>query len=200
MVSNVAGRWSDGQGRVSVASMRTASLAALLPLLGAPDFLLPGQKGVRHELILTWDEADLPYRFVASPTHGFHGNTPIRSGEPFRFSSKYGTHILAAPLAAELPPAKERIRDVDWPSAPVPVREVRSIGAGHPLARVETTLRVARVDGGTIVFEKVGERRLDQNGRELGDLDWLPLALIAAGGAFWSWRLDRARRRPPENA
>jgi len=176
--------------------MRAGWIVALLPAFAVPDLLPPGHKDVRHELILLWDATALPQKFVASPMRGFHGNVTIRPGEPFPFSSKYGTRIVAAPPGADLPPPAERLADVPWPSAPVPVREVRSIGAGHPLARVETTFRITAVENDTIRFERVAEHRFDAAGRELGDLDWLPLCLIAAGGAFWLWRLDRAGRTP----
>lgn len=173
--------------------MRTALLAACLLAIPARDLIPPGHTDVRHELVLVWDSTALPYVFVASPTHGFHGNVQVRAGEPFRFSTKYRTRILAAPPDARLPAAKERVVNETWPAAPVPVREVRSVATGHPLARIETTLRVVRVTGDTIVFERVGERRLDAAGNEIGDLDWLPLAVIAAVGAAWTWRLGRAR-------
>lgn len=177
--------------------MRAALIVACLLAVPARDLIPPGHTDVRHELVLVWDAAALPYSFVASPTHGFHGNIRIRAGEPFRFSTKYGTRIHAAPPDAQLPAAKERVANEPWPAAPVPVREVRSIATGHPLARVETTLRIVRVAGDTIVFERVGERRLDRAGNELGDLDWLPLAVIAAIGAAWTWRLGRTRHARP---
>lgn len=181
--------------------MRAVLLVAALATIPLPDILPVGHKDVLHELVLQWDEAALPWRFVASPVRGFHGHRVIRAGEPFSFSSKYGTCIFAAPPDAELPPSKERLKDESWPRAKVPVREVRSIAIGHPLARVETTLRVVGVTADTITFERAGERRFAKNGSELGDLDWLPLAAIAAAGAFWLWRLDRPRRPPaPETA
>lgn len=170
--------------------MRALLLAALVAT-AMPDILEPGHKAVRHELVLLWDATDTAHTFVASPTHGFHGNLPIRRGEPFRFSTKYGTRIHAVPAAATLPDARERLENAPWPNSPVPVHEVRSVPNGHPLARVETTLQIVRVTADGIDFERVGERRFDAHGHEVGDLDWLPLALIAAGGAFWIWRLGR---------
>lgn len=172
------------------------ALLSLLPAAATPDILPPGHKDVRHELILVWGDDVIDHRFAASPTRGFHGNHEIRAGEPFAFSSKYGTRIFAVPPTAALPDARDRLKDVPWPNAAVPVREVRSIASGHPLARVETTLRVTRVTVDGIEFARVGERRLDARGNELGDLDWLPLALIAAGGAFWTWRQSRAEPPP----
>ena len=172
--------------------MRVGWIVALLPVLAVPDFLPIGHKGVHHDIVLLWDEAALPWQFVVSPADRNFGNQRIHRGEPFAFSTKYGTRILAAPPDATLPPPKERITETDWANAPLPVRQVRSIGVGHPLARVETTLRIVAVENGTISFERVAEHRFDKTGRELGDLEWLPLCLIAAGGGYWIWRLDRA--------
>lgn len=153
----------------------------------------PGHKDVRHELVLDWP-IDRDWRFVASPTHGFHGAHAVQRGQPFAFSSKYGTRIYALPADAPLPAARERIADVAWPQTGIPVAEVRSVPSGHPLARVVTTLRVVGVDAGTIRLERVGEVRYDAAGRELGDLDWLPLAVLAAGGACWLFGLARHSR------
>ena len=174
--------------------MRATLVCLLLAATTAPDILPPGHKDVRHELVLEWGDDCAQHVFVASPTAGFHGHHEIRRGEPFTFSSKYGTRIYAAPVDAHLPP-RERVQDTAWPSADVPVREVRSIASGHPLARVETTLRVLQVSAEGIRFEQVSERRFDAHGLELGGLDWLPLCVIGAAGAFWLLRLARRNRR-----
>lgn len=172
--------------------MRAALLALLLlPPAGRPDLLTPGHKNVRHELVLLWDDTAAGQRFVASATRGFHGTHEIRRGEPFRFSTKYGTRIHAVPAATELPTDREQMRAAPWPNTVVPVREVRSIATGHPLHRIETTLRIVRVTAGGIEFERVGERRFDRHGNQLGDFEWLPLLLLAAIGAVWTWRLSR---------
>ena len=175
--------------------MRETLLCLLLAATTAPDILPPGHKDVRHELILEWGDDNAQHRFVASPTAGFHGHVEIRRGEPFTFSSKYGTRIYAAPAGAQLPPAGQRMQEVTWPSADVPVREVQSIASGHPLARVETKLRVTQVSAEGIRFEQVSERRFDAHGLELGGLDWLPLCVFGAAGAFWLLRLERRNRR-----
>ena len=180
--------------------MRAPLLALLLlPAAPVPDLLLPGHKGVRHELVLEWGDDVGGYRFVASPVAGLHGNVEIRRGVPFRFSSKYHTRIYAAPAGAAPPDPRESLRDVSWASADVPVREVASVAAGHPLARVETVLRVRGVGPERIQLERVAERRFDALGFELGGLDWLPLALLALAGGAWAVRLERegrSRRAP----
>ncbi|MFO1076814.1 MAG: hypothetical protein U1E73_03710 [Planctomycetota bacterium] len=178
-------------------STRLAACAAAALALGAPpDLLPPGRKPVQHELILDWAGAPPTQRFVASPARGFSGNREIRPGEPFRFSSSYGTRIYAVPADAVLPDRKERIaEDAPWPSAPVPVREVRSTSFGHPLARVITTIAVKALRPDALELAFVAERRCDAAGNELGSLDWLPLAALALAGAVWTWRLSR--RAPP---
>lgn len=162
-----------------------------------PDLILPGHKPVRHEVVLDWKDALGAYRFVASPTRGFHGHLLIEPGSPFAFSSKYGTRIWALPVGAALPDAAgvAIARDSTWPNARVPVGEIRSVALGHPLARVVTSLRIVEVRDGVLRFERVGERRYDAHGRELGSLDWLPLLVIALGGAAWLMVLDRRRPR-----
>ncbi len=163
----------------------------------APDLLPPGHHAVRHELVLEWP-ADAGWRFVASPVRGFGGTTVIAAGEPFDFSGKYGTRIYAVPAAAPLPNGDQRLGDVAWPNAAVPVAEIASVPIGHPLARVVTTVRVTAVRNGTIEFVRTGEQRFDTLGHELGALTWLPLAVTAAAGAFWLTRLARAQRAAEE--
>jgi len=177
-----------------------ALAAVLLPLLlldtgwggsfGAPDLLPPGHRPVEHRLILDWP-AERDWRFCASPTAGMHGTTAIARGEPFAFSSKYGTRIYALPRGAALPAAAEALAATAWPHGAVPVREVASTAVGSRLARVVTTLRVTAIDGNDIHLAVVREQRFDADGRELGNLDWLPLAVVAAAGAAWLFVLDR---------
>lgn len=156
-----------------------------------PDLMPPGRKQVRHELVLDWGAVPREQRFVASPIRGFHGSCEIHPGEPFPFSSKYGTRIYAVPSDAAVPPQERIAADCSWPSAAIPVREVASTAAGHPLARVESTLAVRAVRADGLELACTGQRRLDAMGNELGDLDWVPLAAIAGAGAWLVWRLSR---------
>jgi hypothetical protein len=155
-----------------------------------PDLLPPGHRPVRHELALEWP-AERDWRFVASPTRGFEDPRLIARGAPFAFSTKYGTKLYALPAGAAVPAEEHDLSDVDWPSCAVPVQQVTSVPRGLPLARIVTTLRVTAIDGRDIRLARVCEQRFDDRGRELGDLDWLPLAVLAAAGAICLFALDR---------
>ncbi|MGE0144166.1 MAG: hypothetical protein AB7I19_10735 [Planctomycetota bacterium] len=162
---------------------------------GGMDVMVPGEKNVEHRLILEWDREALPFQFVATPTHGFSGVHAIQPGEPFRFSNKYGTKIVALPGTATLPPAGGKLDpDGPWPRQAVPVTEVRSVPASHPLAIVETSLRITRVTESSIEFETLGERRLDTSGRELSGSYFWPLILVASVGVAGLMYLGRTRR------
>ena len=175
--------------------MRTFALAALLALPASrPDILPPGQAAVRHELQLTWNDDLSSWRFVASPTRGLRGSTVIAPGEPFAFSSKYGTRIYAVPTTASVPADSRLLAEGDWPRADIPVGQVWAVPYGHPLQHVITSLRVRAVHGGTVDLELLGERRFGAFGLPLGPAPWLPLVVIAAAGVVL---LRRCRARCP---
>lgn len=160
-----------------------------------PDLLPPGTKSVKHELVLEWAEALDGTRFVLSPGLRM-GNQILNRKEPFRLSRTVRSRLYAIPAEATLPKRDEWLSEGTWPSCEIPVREVHSTGAGHPLASVLTTLRVVKVENGAILLERVAEVRRDADGNELGDLEWLPVAGLALLGAAWLWQIDRRRRRP----
>jgi hypothetical protein len=176
--------------------MRSLLLVGLLfAPPGAMDVLVPGEKNVEHRLILEWDREALPFQFVATPTKGFSGVHAIRPGEPFHFSNKYGTKIVAVPVTVELPPDGGRLDpEAPWPRQAVPVTEIRSAPASHPMAIVETSLRITRVTESSIEFETLGERRLDAAGRELSGSHFWPLILIAIAGVAGLVYLGSTRR------
>ena len=165
-----------------------------------PDILPPGHKGVSHELILEWGDDVGSQRFIAYPTRGFHVPHEIDRGRPFSFSSKYRTRIYAIPTDAEFPTEREQALEVPWPNAAVPVGEIRSIAAGNPLARAETTVRVLRVTEDDIEFGPPSTVRFDGSGAVIGRFEWLPLLVIALLGAAMTLHLSRRRRKPPAEA
>lgn len=169
-------------------------LASLLP--SSPDVLPPGHRPVCHELVLVWsDEVERAWQFVAAPTSGFHGVTAIRRGEPFRFSSKYGTRIHALPVGAPLP------SDVgEWtrqhPSAAPPVHEERSAPVWSTVALVRTTVRVHAIDATGIGMQVEREERFGAMGEALTlARPWPLLGAVAALGALGlAWTRRRHRR------
>ncbi len=181
-------------------------LALLLALLCAPnptppDVLPPGHKSVRHELVLDWGDDLGGYRLFAYPTRGFHGHHEIRRGEPFTFSSKYGTKIYALPAARAFPEQRDEVAALACPSAPVPVAQVSSVAMSDPVARIETRVQVERATADGLEFTVLGTRRLGADGQETSGLDFLLLGLVAAIGLLAVIVLAlRARAAAPSEA
>ena len=76
--------------------MRTLLLCSTVLALAseaAPDILPPGHKSVRHQLALEIGEGQAEAKFVAWPIAGLRGAGLIEPGQPFSFSTKYGTRI-----------------------------------------------------------------------------------------------------------
>lgn len=177
--------------------MHAVSLAVVVFAAAAvPDLLMPGRKAVRHEIEFIWDADTVLPRFALSPLRSLHGHAVVRPGQRLRFSSKYGSRLWIVPTGAELPDASESLRDSGWTSLPLPVRELHSIGVGHPLAQVVTTIRIAPAADGGFVLAVAGERYFDSDGHDLGAWTWMPLVVLSLLGAVWVWVLDRRASRP----
>ncbi len=158
----------------------------------APDVLPPGHKSVRHEMAV---EGTVPagFRLVASPVRGFGGVHEVQSGQPFSFSSKYGTRLYLLPLDQPLPSQWSEAWLEQHPHSDT-FAEVASVPAGTPLARVLTTWRIDGVDGQAIRLERLGEERFDGFGARLpAGGEWWWLLVVAAGGAVLAVRLWRSR-------
>lgn len=165
-----------------------------LPANPLPDVLPPGHHGVEHDVVLEWGDLGDDLRLVAFPCRGFGGVTEIQAGEPFSFSSKYGTLIWAVPTTANFPEDREAAAATTWARARVPVGEISSAPMADPLARVVTTVRVTDVRPDGIDFTVVGERRFDAAGNELdGSGTWLLLAIAAAGAVLLVVLASKAR-------
>ena len=156
-----------------------ATLCLCLPS-SVPDVLMPGYVSARHELVLNWDEG-ITNRFVASPTRGFGSFQVIAAGEPFPFSSKYGTRIYAVPADGPVPDANT-LRESTWPNASIPVRQMAAVPLGFPVAHVVTSLRVAGLRDDGFELQVVGEQRFGRFGLPVVGPVWLPLVLIAGLG------------------
>jgi len=120
-----------------------------LALVLVLDLIAPGHKPVQHQLVLEASAHFEQHRFFAEPVQGFHGFQEIRPGEPFDFSSKYGTRIFALPREVT-PDAGAKVASLAVASANIPVSEVSSVVLASPLERVETRLKLARVENGAI--------------------------------------------------
>ena len=202
-------------------------MGAALAALSAPaaaDVLAPGTKAVRHELVVEPGPALEGLALVATPLHGFQPGGPVVPGEPFRFSTKYGTRLYALPAGAPVPSEPEAVRAAALASADLPLSEETAVPLWSPVARIVTTLRVTSVrlgepepdepdensdpgairdsgagadrDRGRIVLEIAGEERLDAAGHPSSPAALLAvLATTAAAGALGVVLLARRRYR-----
>lgn len=161
------------------ASRASTVLLSAACALAAPDVLPPGYRPVAHELVLEASPHFAEHDFFAAPTAGFGGCTRVVPGEPFRFSSKYGTRLYALAKGATCPEGYRpsagtaAAAEVALASGDIPVQETGSVRAISPVEHVRTTLRIASVADGAIRLEVVDERT-----------DWDPAVAWAVGLAF----------------
>jgi hypothetical protein len=172
-------------------------LALLGTALAAWHDLLPlGHRAVRHELVLQPGPATARWRFVAAPTAGF-GVAAVAAGEPFRFSTKYGTRLWALPPDAPLPARHDELRD--QPSAALPI-EIGSTPFASPLAHVVTTLELIAVEDSAIRLRVVDERRYDAAGRPLEASPGFTTILLLLAATGLAGTLWLSRRLPGASA
>jgi hypothetical protein len=124
-------------------------LTFALSLALAPDLIAPGHKPVQHQLVLEASAHFEQHRFFAEPVHGFSGFQEIRPGEPFDFSSKYSTRIFALPRDVT-PDAGAKVASLAVASGNIPVSETSSVVVTSPVERVETRLKLVRVENGVL--------------------------------------------------
>ncbi|MEC8511476.1 MAG: hypothetical protein VX015_04965 [Planctomycetota bacterium] len=173
-----------------------AALAALITAApaGARDLIPPGHRPAVHELV--FDRLELPpgTRLVATPVRGFGGVEEVRAGVPFRFSSKYGTTFFLVPENEDIT-APEPSSGLAHPSAPPPVREIRSLPLVNPVARVLTTLAFEGVEAGELRLSAVREERFDATGEPVGVGTYAPWIAVLLLGVIAVHKLGQRRRR-----
>jgi len=168
-----------------------AILLALLPL-AAParaDILLPGHRPVSHQLVIEASELWTGKRIVAFPVRGVGGTHVVEPGQPFGFSSKYGTRLYVATGSEPVPDSADAAWTASHVAAAIPVSEVSSVPLISPLEAIVTTLRIRALDGARFELEVVDESR--RNDPRLIGL-WWSVALFGGFGMAW---LIRRRRR-----
>ncbi len=155
------------------------------------DVLPPGERAVVHELVLLPSRALNGWTVVAAPSAGFGGRHVVVPGEPFRFSTKYGTHLYACRVEESVP---EQL-SLEWMSAhrptEIPVVETRSVTALSPLQRLTTRIEIDAIGPTRISLHVVDEQRV--NAFPSGVL-WVGLGAIAVLGLFGLVLLRRGRR------
>lgn len=166
-------------------------LVALLAL-AAParaDILLPGHRPVSHKLLIESSEHWGGKRIVAFPVRGFGGTHLVQPGEPFEFSSKYGTRLYVVTDAEPVPESADAAWTASHVAAEIPVQEVASVPLVSPLDSIVTTLRIRTLEGARFELAVVDEeQRYDPGLIAL----WGSVALLGGLGLVY---LIRRRRR-----
>jgi hypothetical protein len=183
--------------------LRALACVFLAVLSAAPlraDVIPAGHKPVEHLLVVSEALADGEV-VAAAPTRGFHGVQAVIPGEPFTFSSKYGTRLYVLPAGAGIPTDLEALRAAAIASSDIPVSEVITVPFWEPVTSIVTTLRLARIPGGALSIQVIGEVRSGGFAAQ-GRLLAIAAVLVAVGlaglvGIVWLVRrLTRAPQRP----
>ena len=126
------------------------------------DLLPTGHKSVQHRLVFVDSPALQNQRLIATPIRGFGGIAEIRVGEPFPFSTKYGTKIYAVP--DDFDPLKKLDYPLDFVSSDPPVDDITSISILRSTSEIETRCKLVSVSDSILLIEVVGETRFDELG------------------------------------
>jgi len=185
---------NDAQRRESDSRRSSCRLTGLIVFLvsgltagsAIADIILPGFKKVKHELVFESSELFDSHRLVAAPIAGFKGVAVIQPGQPFRFSSKYGTQFYVVPKKVMDLPEFDQQTFAQWPHCSPPKAEINQVPVSNPTASALTTLRLAEVTSEGPVIEIVSHIELDQFGNVASPTRNILLfgLLIAAGLAF----------------
>ena len=154
------------------------------------DVIPPGHAGVSHKLQFESSELLQEKILVAAPTAGFGGAVRIVAGEPFTFSSKYGTRFYLVP-AGEIFDKFDRDRFAKWPSCLPPVSEIKSVPYYNSVRSALTTLRLKEVTEDGPVIEVVSHEEFNSFGYPVQSGSWMALAIlpilgvVICGYLFW---------------
>lgn len=161
------------------------------------DIVPPGNKSVSHKLVFEASPLLESHRLIAMPVRGFGGFAEVRSGQPFWFSSKYGTRLYVVPNDYSPPERISPREELPFPSCDVPVASVTYVPVFSPVKSILTTLQLTEVGDETIQVAVVDHVEYGSDGRPAS---WLrsivPLIAIAAVGlisclVLWSRRRSR---------
>lgn len=192
------GVWDESNAMNGVALTLSAAIAGLLtPLLGdaraargvgplpatLADILPPGHRAIKHELVFVESDLLSDHRLIATPTRGLRGAVEVKAGQPFSFSTKYGTRLYIAPDDAALPENGKSDVAPDWLSAEPPIHDIRSVPWYSPVESALTTCRLAAVGPDGPQIDLVEHVTLDAQGRPASGLrrTWLLAAIAAVG-------------------
>ena len=141
------------------------SFVCLIANEGKADILPPGYRSISHQLVFESSPLFDDYCLVAAPIRGFGGIHVVVPGQPFQFSSKYGTRLYLIPESVAEKLKFDREYFDQWPSTLPPVSEIRSVPLISPVASVVTTVRFANLQGGKPNIIVVDHKELDSGGK-----------------------------------
>jgi hypothetical protein len=176
------------------------ALMCLIANLGKADILPPGHKNIDHQLVFESSPLFDEYCLVAAPIRGFSGFHIVVPGQPFHFSSKYGTRLYLIPksVAADLKFDREQFDQ--WPSTLPPVSQIASVFKGSPIDSAVTTARFVGLRDGKPEIVVVEHKELDAAGKPISywrAYGWLAIPLI--GGFMLIARFVRRIRSRKAN-
>lgn len=141
------------------------SLVCLTTNQGKADVLPPGDKSIEHQLVFESSPLFDDYRLVAAPIRGFEGVHVVVPGQPFQFSSKYGTRFYLIPESDTEDLKFDREYFDHWPSSLPPVSQIPSVPITSPVASAVTTVRFADVQDGKPHIIVVDHKELESSGK-----------------------------------
>ena len=162
------------------------------------DVLPPGHAPVSHKLEFESSQLLKDTVLVAAPTAGFGGAVRVVAGEPFTFSSKYGTRLYLVPAGETIDNKFDRERFKEWPSCQPPVSEIKSVPAYKSVRSALTTLRLKEITEDGPVIEIVSHKEFNRAGNPAQDGSWSTLAALPVLGVAICGYLFWIRTRRPE--
>lgn len=168
------------------------------------DIIPPGNKKVSHHMVFADSPLLQSHRLIAMPVRGFGGFTEVQAGQPFQFSSKYGTRLYVVPSDYHPPGKVFHGEPLPFPSCEVPVSSTTSVPKFSPVASLRTTCKLIAVGDDSIGVEVIEHVELGSGNQPV--TPWqrmLPFVAIAATGLLGCilvWRWNRARMAGAEDS
>lgn len=187
--------------------IRLALLAAAVTApVGTPrlsaDIIPPGNKGVTHKLVFVDSPLLQSHRLIAMPVRGFGGHEEVQPGQPFRFSSKYGTRLYVVPDDFVPPKKSQPGQPLPYPSCEVPIGSTTFVPMLSPVDSLRSTCKLVAVEQDSIHVELVDQVELNSSGQPVTFLNSVfPMLIISTSGLIGCcliWR--RTRMSQPRDA
>ncbi len=150
-------------------------VVALLAIAGLParaDLIMPGQKGVAHEIVVKADVDLGDVTLVAYPVSFGDPWAVIQPGVPFTFYKHLQPKIYA--IRGPLPP-KDRAQAETWfddttiPRSDLSLRITSTVDLHDPTERIRTVYRITAIHGTRLLVEKGADERFDSDGAAMSE-------------------------------